>query len=191
MPIPPLVDAALPPGRHRCTERELFETFVEADEFTPSLSRAALWEHWQVGRDLLRSAVKVHCAWISGSFTTAKMSPRDIDVTFIISESDRRQRSVDDLKVVESFITRVRDPLRPKEVIPAHGLMIDSYVINWAPHHPSATGLGVDYCTYAQDRGYWDDWWSRQRRSGKGKTPTPSDAVPRRGYLEVIFDDFE
>lgn len=190
MPIPGLANGVLPDGRHVCTEEDIRVAFVDHDDFASSKSRKALWRHWEAAVQLLSRSSTVHRAWISGSFVTDKPSPRDIDATFLISGEDRLKRSVADRQVIESFEHRVRDPLTGKPV-PAHGMLVDSYIIDWAPHHPDGDGkLSEPYSEYAMYRGYWDDWWSRARVTSKKLPPQRADSFPRRGYLEVCFDDF-
>ena len=188
MAVPPLVGDALPPGRHVCDEAEVEAHFVSAAMFSESKSRRAIWQNWQRANELLRSAVTVHGAWISGSFPTTKINPRDIDVVYIVSEEDRASRGWADLQIVDSFVLRVHDSFG--KVVPGHGLLVDSFIINWRPHQET-DGLTEARKSYAQDRGYWDDLWSRRRQSPKSAPPVRLDALPVRGYLEVKFDDFQ
>lgn len=190
MPVPPFVRGALPQGRYQSTQDEIAAFFVNDPRFAASISRPAIWQHWETGLDLLMNAVTVHSAWIGGSFVTEKVNPRDIDVLFIVSEEDRATRSVPDRQVIESFIKRVRDPLT-RRMKPAHGLLVDSYVINWSPHNPTLAGkLTPLHSAYAAERGYWDDWWTRKRLTAKGKLGVREDALPTRGFLEVILNDY-
>ena len=190
MPVPPLVGGALPLGRYQCTQQEIEAFFVNDPSFAASKSRRVIWQHWETGLGLLMNAVTVHSAWIGGSFVTEKLTPRDIDVAFIVSEEDRAARGPADRKVIESFIHRVRDPLK-SGFIPAHGLLVDSYVIDWSPHHlrPDNTRSPL-YDDYAADHGYWDDWWSRIRVTPKRQPPVREDALPKRGCLEVILSEY-
>ncbi|WP_194227583.1 DUF6932 family protein [Cellulosimicrobium cellulans] len=191
MPIPDLVDNVLPPGRHCCTEDELHSRFVDHGDFATSTTRRDIWSQWGLARDLLRSSVLVHRAWVSGSFLTTKVSPNDIDVTFIINEADRLRRPVADLQMVEAFQLRKQDQTTG-DLVPAHGLArVDTYLLGWAPHHLGPSGQpDPNYSAYAMQRGYWDDWWSRRRTTSKSAPLVPADAYPRRGYLEVSFDDY-
>jgi predicted nucleotidyltransferase len=190
MPVPPFVGGVLPQGRYQCTQDEIEAFFVNDPSFVASISRPAIWQHWETGLELLTSAVTVHSAWIGGSFVTAKLTPRDIDVLFIVSEEDRAKRGVEDRQVIESFMNRVRDPLTG-HLKPAHGLLVDSYVINWSPHNPAPDGKRTPlHFAYAAERGYWDDWWSRKRVTSKKKPSVREDALPKRGFLEVILNDY-
>ena len=39
-------------------------------------------------------------------------------------------------------------------------------------------------------RGYWDDWWMRLRNQAGAGQPIDLEALPRRGYVEVILDGY-
>ena len=192
MGLPALVGDQLLPGRYLTTEADLHAAFVDAPAFRGSKTRARIWRDWEAARALLTGSVLVHSAWISGSFLTTKVDPGDIDVTFVVSGEDRATRPVGDQQVIESFIQRVRSPLGAGAgVVPAHGLKVDSYIIDWSPHQPTGTGkLTPSHQRYAVERGYWDDWWSRKRLSPKGSVPVRGDAIPQRGYVEVIFNAY-
>lgn len=186
--MPPLEPTGvLPAGRHRVTEGEVRTAFVDASAFAASTTRGALWSDWTTGVALLRSAVVVHAAWIAGSFVTSALDPADIDVLFIVSAEDFAQRPPEDRQVVESFTAFVRGPLG--NPIRAHGLRLDSYTLDWWPR-VSHEVRGVSEQTYLVDRGYWDDWWSRNRITPKPGPYQRHDALPTRGYLEVTFDDY-
>ncbi|MGW4947205.1 DUF6932 family protein [Actinoplanes sp. NPDC004185] len=179
----------LPSGRYQCTPAEAEAAFVSDPAYAASISRAPLWQHhWTNALALLTSAVRVHAAWISGSFTSDKVNPRDIDVVFVINEQDRLSRSVTERQIVEAFARRVIDPATGR-VVAAHGLLVDSYIIPWAPYLDKRGHL-VEYDEYVSDRGYWDDWWSRRRFSPKGSPSVSQDAHPCRGYLEVSISDY-
>ncbi len=171
----------LPLGRHPCTQAEVEQSFVTAATFSSSTTRAAIWHDWQRASLLLQQAVKVHAAWIGGSFTTKKVDPGDIDVTFLINGDDYRKRTPADKQVVALFAH--------SQVKSALGLNVDTYTVSWhcVPDPALANGL---HRTYFLDRGHWDDWWQRQRVTPKGEPPIAEDTPPRRGYLEVPFNDY-
>lgn len=190
MAIPELVAGVLPPGRHLCTESEIRARFVDDDEFATSPTRGSIWRDWQTGTQLLTGSVLVHTAWISGSFVSEKHDPSDIDVMFFVNRVDRAQRSVADKTVVESFVTRVQGST-PGTAVPAHGLSVDSFIVNWRPYNAMSDGsLSPPYEKYATERGYWDDFWSRVRVTPKALPSANADALPIRGYLEVKFNEF-
>lgn len=183
----PALDPAtglLPPGRHVCTEAEVEAAFVAAPEFSGSLTRSGIWDHWLQARELLQRSVLVHAAWIGGSFTTSKIDPEDIDASFVINADNYRQREVPDQQVVSLFNTG-------SHVKAVLGLRVDSYVIPWeCVSQPLPAGLNMVHDMYYWARGYWDDWWQRYRTGGHGSPPVPADAIPRRGYLEVLLSDY-
>jgi len=186
--IPPVDPASglLPLGRHHCTEAEVEAAFVSASGFATSSSRAAIWSAWQQAVAFLQTAVTVHAAWLGGSFTTSKMDPEDLDATFIVNADDYRRRSTPEQQIVTLFATsQVRTRL---------SLRVDSYIIPWEQTpQPLSPGFGPFQERYFRQRGYWDDWWQRQRQTPKTNPPTPPnprDAVPLRGYLEVPFSAY-
>lgn len=190
MSIPALAGQHLPPGRHCCTESEVEQAFVTAAAYSGSSSRQVLWDDWVKARILLTSAIKVHAAWISGSFTSTKVNPGDIDVTYIVSARDRAKRPIADIKVVESFQRRVPHPITG-DPVPAHGLKVDSYIIDWDAFNLTPSGdMLRGHELWALNRGYWDDWWSRVRVTPKPLPAKRVDALPTRGYLEVNFDAY-
>jgi len=173
----------LPLGRHVCTADEVEIAFVKDTSFSGSATRAAIWNDWNDALATLQSAVTVHAAWIGGSFTTSKLDPEDIDVTFIINGTDMRQRSAPEQRIITVFDGR-------HQVEAVLGLKVDSYVIPWECLPQPAPGLSYVQDYYLWVRGYWDDWWQRARQTPKGSPPLPDDALPRRGYLEVLASDY-
>jgi hypothetical protein len=178
------VTGMLPLGRLACTAEEVEIAFVKDIAFFGSQTRPGLWREWNDALATLQSSVTVHAAWIGGSFTTAKLDPDDIDVTFIINAEDYRQRSQQDQQIVSLFGGRgqVRSNL---------GLRVDSYLIAWE-RYLSFPPQPV-HAEYFRARGHWDDWWQRARPAPKGSppaSPAPGDAVSRRGYLEVRLSDY-
>lgn len=179
----------LPLGRHQMTVAELEQMFVTDPRVAGSLTRAAIWSDFLVALDLLQGAVLVHAVWVGGSFTTLKSDPSDIDACFFVNRPDLAQRSDDDKKIVASFTDRVDDG--SGRARPAHGLSVDSFIIKWRPYRAASDGtLPQPYAQYAQYRGYWDDWWCRYLTNGKGGASHPDDPCPRRGYVEVMLNDF-
>lgn len=132
----------------------------------------------------------VNSVWFGGSYTSTKIDPNDLDCTFFIGAESFLMASVDDRKIIESFQRRVPAPL-PGRTVPRHGIPgVDSFAVLWMPDpapQPDAPSLGGQY---VRARGYWDDWWSRYRTSGKTDPVMREDMLPRRGYLEVILDGF-
>jgi hypothetical protein len=191
--VPELVGGQLPVGRHGCTLNDVEQAFVISEAFQGSSSRPDIWDGFQLGLRALTGAVRVYQVWIGGSFTTDKVDPGDIDVTYLIDGPDHFSRPVADRTVIEAFIQRVQDP-SSGEVIRPHGLPIDSFVVDWWPYEP-LLGDGQPWSeehwwSYLSHRGHWDDWWLRRRTGAKGDPAKLEDSIPRRGFLEVTINDF-
>lgn len=183
----PALDSAtglLPPGRHVCSAAEVELAFVRDIAFFGSATRPVIWSDWNDALGVLQSAVTVHAAWIGGSFTTSKVDPEDIDVTFVINGAEVRSLGLPEQKVVTLFY-------RPGYVKFHLGLKVDSYLLPWeCPPSPLPPWWASVQDSYYRARGYWDDWWQRARQSPKGSPPVPAEALPRRGYVEVLFSDY-
>jgi len=179
--IPALNDRGLLPlGRYLTTLDE-----IEA-RFAPQGSgrRSKVWREFINALAELRSAVPVCAIWISGSFLTDENSPDDLDVVFfldsrdcVIARNDERAR-----KIVGVFASnKVKEAFR---------WAVDSNVVEWVSdtcgEHSSYT---VD--KYLETRGYWDDFWQRIRHGEKHGPTVRQDALPERGYVEVIIDGFK
>lgn len=182
--LPPLDPATglLPLGRHVCSADEVEIAFVKDLQFFGSPTRSTIWGHWNDALRFLQSAVTVHAAWIGGSFTTSKWDPEDVDVTFVINAEDMRRRGPAEQQIITLFAeARVKSQL---------GLHVDSYALPWECLPSPGQGMNPFEDPYYITRGYWDDWWQRARRGPKGSPPAPEDALPRRGYLEVLISDY-
>jgi hypothetical protein len=192
--IPALVSSGtldlLPHGRHRVDIADVEGRFVLDPQFASSTTRVGIWEEFVDSLELLRSAVRVHAAWLSGSFLTSKTDPEDIDALFFVSARDYARADVAERQVVDAFVDSVPGPLgRP---LRRHGFArVDSFIHHWRPWDdpdPRGPEGRLDYCAY---RGYWDDFWQRTRKGAKTDAPTWRDGIPARGYLEVEFDAFD
>ena len=172
----------LPLGRYPATAGEIVNRYVHAPEFAASATRPEVWRHWVEATDRLRALLPVCAAWLGGSFLTGGQDPDDVDAVYLI---DTR----------EAFNLRLHDP-RGSQVLAVYamgkelrrrtGLRVDTFVLEW-PLHPSPQRHALWGEQYFADRGYWDDFWQRVRTGPKG-TLHVEDALPRRGYLEVILD---
>ena len=184
--IPPLepTTGALPLGRWGCTTAELEQQFVNDDMFAGSSTRRQILGDWFQAKSMLDSLSPdlIECAWLGGSFVTAKLDPDDIDSMFILSgeafdalPSNGKRGQVMDFNV--------KDKLRLKT-----GLRVEAFVfVRHAHAMPWSRGSTVDPALAPEFaiRGAWDDWWLRDRAGPKGNLPTVADAKPVRGYLEV------
>lgn len=159
--------------------------FVKDAAFSRSASRPRIWSDWNDALALLQSAVTVHAVWIGGSFTTSKLDPGDIDVTYIVNADEiRRLQGEEELKIIGIFNT-------PGRVKSEFTLDVDSFLIPWeCVPSPAPPGHSTLQDIYYWARGHWDDWWQRERQGPKDSPPGPPDTVVRRGYLEVPVSDY-
>ena len=173
MPIPALVGDDLPLGRWPASAAELEHAFVSGQGDV----RAAIWDEWNELTAALRYVVPVAAAWIGGSFLTSKPEPGDIDGVYVIDWA-------------AAFVAR--SDLRKAQLLQAvaqnrikttFGLRVDSFVLEWWP--TAGPGRPAIAQRYLENRGYWDDLWSRRR-----STDEREDSMPRVGYLEVIIDGY-
>jgi hypothetical protein len=172
----------LPIGRYECTEEEVESAFVSHERYVASTTRQSIWNDWETARDTLRSLVKVHEVWIAGSFTTNKLDPGDIDVLFIVSGEEYDQLQGQEKAMANLFASGGTGAAY-------HNLQVDSYILPWKCF-PAPNLTDQSEIEYFAGRGYWDDFWLRSRSGPKGSPPTPMDAIPKRGYLEVKFDEY-
>lgn len=178
---------ALPRGRFPCQLEDVHAEFVAAPWASVSATRGEIWDGFLKTIGLYRAIDPglPEAVWIGGSFVTNKVDPDDIDVTFLLREdryealSNKKQHRVDRISARErgGAVSRLRAKL---------GLRVDCFhfVCVVAPW-PWAADMSVDEATYFRTRGLWDDWWQRILGGPKGSPASPTDALPRRGFLEV------
>jgi len=183
--IPPLAaSGALPRGRYPATAAEVEAAFVTDPRWSTSTTRQNIWADWQRITAQARKIVPVAAAWIGGSFLTNKVDPDDLDVTYII---DSRLTAAVTKPLHRGFLSLLAQGHALRNT---NGARLDTFTIDWVPD-PDATGVVPGFDDYARSRGYWDDLWQRKLTGPKAAPRVPSDALPRRGYLEVILDDFQ
>lgn len=176
MAIPDLVGGTLPLGRWPATvgEAAAFANLPDA------VMRSAMWAEWLTLLEAVQDAVgEVAVCWLSGSFFTDKATPGDIDCVFLIRRELLIAARADADKA--KFLQVVAE----NRVKPEFNLRIDSFLVEWWPRPGVIRGSDVRRRGYLEDRGYWDDLWSRSRDAD-----LKADAVPRRGYLEVTIDGY-
>jgi hypothetical protein len=117
-------------------------------------------------------------AWLSGSFLSPKAEPDDVDCVYVVPAPGIEALSGRDRRVFGLFSW---NRLRAET-----GLRVDAFVLPW-PLIPGVDRKPQD-SVYHQDRGYWDDLWQRRRSGPKDSPSPPEDALPRRGYVEVVLD---
>lgn len=179
----------LPRGRHRVTEADIHDRFVSHADYAASTTRVDVWDEYELGRDLLASKVRIHAIWIGGSFLTSKVNAKDLDALFIVSGRDYVKQDASGKKVVTSF-----NPVPGPMGMPVRGHKLDhldSFIMMWSPLSPFDPNLGPDQREYSASRGYWDDFWQRDRYHKPDGVPAVwMDALPVRGYLEVELNEF-
>lgn len=175
--IPPCDAIGLPLGRWPATADDL-QAFADMPDAT---HRARLLKDWGTVTAAIRDAVgSIPACWLSGSFFTTKEQPSDIDCVYLVHR--------------EALMAAQKDPDRARflQAVSGHGarenfdLLVDVYFLDWWPRPGIHRGSDDRRTDYLENRGYWDDLWSRNKDSD----PKTS-RLPRRGYLEVILDGFQ
>lgn len=169
-----------PPGRVMVSSLNK----VDPNRYLFTSDRVELFEELKTFTATFQDVFNIRSIWIGGSFLTKKPSPGDIDATVLVDGATINQ------------LIQARDPRASfldqavlREFLKQNDLRIDAYFLPWNPlittGNPSeATNI------YNQQRGYWDDWWQRQRQGRKIDNPDLTWTVPRQGYLEVIVNGY-
>lgn len=176
MNVPALTPSGLiPHGRWRVAFADVEAAFVTGQ----AEPRPSIWAEFGTATAALRSVVHVSALWLGGSFFTSKADPGDVDCVYLVDD-----RSKPSTPSESALFDLFAGPGRLKAVT---GLRVDSFVLPWI-YRPD---VGIDLASQVPllERGYWDDFWQRRRHGPKG-TLHPQDAIPERGYLEVIVGDF-
>ncbi len=177
MPVPELVDGHLPMGRWVCTPDEVEAAFVAPDTGV----RAAIWADWLTLKEALTNALgEVAACWMAGSFFSDKAVPGDIDCLWVVDTQVWATALNSGDPALAGFLLNCAGGGQVKAV---YQLNVDSYVLEWMPTPGPTPPVGAQI--YHLKRGYWDDLWIRVRNSDQRL-----DAIPRRGYLEVILDGY-
>jgi hypothetical protein len=180
--IPPFANptGALPVGRYLTTVDEIHARFVE----NKSARRQEIWDDWNKATALLRSHVPLCGVWLSGSFLTEKDEPDDVDCVYWAEDGEINRARANPISATVIDVFAQKDALRNLV-----GLRVDTFVVPWNCCADLAKATIVTL-SYFQSRGHWDDFWQRMRSGPKGAPAVRVDALPRRGYLEVILDGF-
>lgn len=181
MVIPELgPDGVLPPGRYRATREQLRARFV--DDRGPI--RAELWRDWEVATNLLARHVHVNAAWMHGPFLSGDPDPPAVHCVYWAEdfELDKARLDIDAANLLRAFAV-------PGYVRRRVGLKVDTQIAGW---HCQADPRASDnyYARYCKCRGQFDDLLQRLAVGSAGAAPARADAWPRRGYVEVIIDDY-
>lgn len=182
--IPPFVGTSglLPRGRFPTTEAEIQGRFVSDQAFQGSQTRKQIWADFLAARAALAALMPVLAAWIGGSFTTSKVDPGDIDVVWLLDHS--KYATLDPLSQTIVTLFGLGKALHSHT-----GWMIDSYIYRWVPI-PDFVPTDPGHVEVVAGRGYWDDFFLRQKQQPKHMPSTNADTVPRRGYLEVTYSAY-
>lgn len=151
---------------------------------SPQSHRAELWAELVKAIAFTKQAVgSVAAVWVAGSFATTKADPGDIDTTFIIEQSAFN-------RALKNQAQAQWVGLLANNSLPPQDFRLDTFVVPWRVMPDIKRGMTRAEAYFAE-RGHWDDFWQRQRTGPKGSASVRSDAIPRRGYLEVIVDGYQ
>lgn len=172
--LPSLQSGKIPRGRWVSDLTTIEDTYVTGR----SDYHLELWSEWKQLKDLVKGVLgTLPAAWLSGSFFTDKAQPSDIDCVFIL---DRRTL----WQVTDERHLAFLEIVSKSQVHRVLNLRVDSYIMEWIPWQGVSAGAELD--PILRRRGYWDEFWARM----KDDDPTIA-ALPRRGYLEVLIDDYQ
>lgn len=167
----------LPLGRYLASFEELEKIYVPKDDE----NRQAIWQAFRDVLAQLRSILdSVAAVWIGGSFITSEPNPHDIDVVFIITEDIFNAATTDVARFALWVLSN--NASSPPRLNP----LVDGYLLVVPPTEYSLTDTREKI--YAQQRGYWDQFWSKTRFSD---TNDERWRYPAAGYVEVIVDGYE
>ncbi|WP_115790012.1 DUF6932 family protein [Arthrobacter silvisoli] len=173
-------DDFLAPGRHRWTMEQVAEKYCPPADYGIT-HRQEVWSHFQQTTSWLRSVVPVAAVWIGGSFLSSKEKPSDVDAVYIVRAKEYDQLQDEQAKQTVGLFAG-------GGVFKQKGLCVDSYVLPWRPRPSNGPETDRDHIELA-NRGYWDDWLQRYKADRK-TLATEEDALPVRGYVEVVLDGF-
>ena len=116
---------------------------------------------------------------MGGGFISAKLSPSDLDVTFIVSAEVHGSLSNSKRQKIAKLCRRAY-------------ASVDAFIVARRrianPWSHQRGEIKDEVTGYAGLRGAWDDWWVRDRIHGKKEEgPILADADPVRGYVEVML----
>ena len=167
----------LPLGRYLASFEELEKLYVPKDD----KNRRTIWEAFQDVLNQLRGVLNsVAAVWIGGSFITSETEPHDIDVVFIITEDAFNAATTDAARFALWVLSN--NASTPPRLNP----LVDGYLLVVPPTEYSL--IDKRMTAYAQQRGYWDQFWSKTRFLD---TNDERWRYPAAGYVEVMVDGYE
>lgn len=190
--IPPLVKQAIAPGintielgRHSATISEIQDSYVLGSRFETSTTREEIWKDWTEATRRLNEIVPIICVWIAGSFITNKLDPSDLDCVYWL-DSDHVAEAWTTGAYAQNLLTIFSE----KGSVKTHfNLKVDTFIGCWESLPEPSISNQMNW-KYHRVRGYWDDFWQRERITPDPHPKTRADSILRRGYLEVILDDY-
>ncbi|AWG52263.1 hypothetical protein P5V93_15035 [Mycobacteroides abscessus subsp. abscessus] len=170
----------LPAGRYRSTRDEIHARFVDGRD----QRRAELWRHWELATTLLGHHVPINAAWLHGTFFSDSIEPQPVQSLYW----------AEDLELGKARLDPISGPLlgafaMPGEVRRIVGVQVDTQLAQWHCQ-PDPQDSDDYYAPYLHRRGMLDDLLQRVASGPAGAARTRLDALPRRGYLEVIIDGY-
>jgi hypothetical protein len=147
--------------------------------------RQRLWADWESATSLLRRHVHVNAAWLYGTFLSENPEPEMVSCVYWAEDMELAKARLDptSANILRAFAERGK----VRRIV---GLQVDTYLM--ACHCQPDTSTEDRYLsTYLQRRGWVDDHLQRMRSGPRGSQREREDALPRRGYVEVIVDDYQ
>ncbi|KAA1430673.1 hypothetical protein KV112_11575 [Mycolicibacter sp. MYC123] len=171
----------LPPGRYRATRIEVRQRFVDGR----GAHRQRLWQDWESATNLLRRHVHVNAAWLYGQFLSDDPEPQVVSCAYWAEDLELAKAHLNPTSVHTLAAFAQRGKVR--RIV---GVQVDTQLLAW--HCQPDPNTEDRYLTpYLERRGQVDDYLQRIRCGTRGSIPARDDALPRRGYVEVIVDDYQ
>jgi hypothetical protein len=170
----------LPPGRYRVARSEVYDRFVDGR----GQKRVDLWSDWQTATRLLGRCVPLNAAWLYGSFLSDADDPAAVQCVYWAEDFELGKARLDPAiaKVLRAFAS-------PGEVRRAVGVNVDTALAGWHCQ-PDLRQHDEYLMQYMTRRGALDDLLQRTSSGLRGVAPVREDALPRRGYAEVIIGGY-
>lgn len=176
----PGANGALPPGRYRATKDQVRARFVDGR----GAQRVRLWRDWQSTTNLLTRHVRVNAAWLYGPFLSEAADPAVVHCVYWAEDLELGKAELD--PTVKSLLRAYALPGQVRRLV---GVQVDTQLAHWHCQ-PNPQVRDDYYAQYLSRRGYVDDLLQRIASDPLGMSRAREDALPRRGYVEVIIDDY-
>ena len=173
-------DGMLPPGRYRATRDELCGRFVEGR----GEHRAALWRDWEAATEMLGRCVQLNAVWMYGPFLSTVEDPQLVHCVYWAEDYE-----IAKARLNLEFANVLRSYSLPGHVRRILGVRVDTSLAHWHCQ-PDMRNRDHDFAQYAKRRGEVDDLVQRVVSGPRGAERVRQDALPRRGYAEVIINGY-